>query len=100
MKSEIKQMITNLENRLLEEIYDILENNYENEDEIDLQFNVGEDTYETLNAYWDDEGKVETAEVVFSYLDEDGQYYSSMTEIPSLGLSVLIKLLETLEKED
>lgn len=100
MKSEIKQMITSFENRLLGEIYDILENDYENEDEIDLQFKVGEDTYETLNVYWNDEGKIKTAEVVSSYLDEDGQYYSTTTDVPCLGLSVLIKLLETLEKED
>ena len=48
MKPEIKQMITSLENRLLEEIYSTLENNYEHEDDIELQFNAGEVTYEAL----------------------------------------------------
>lgn len=100
MKSEIEQMITNLENRLLEEIYSTLENNYENEEEIDLQFKLGADTYETLNVYWNDEGKIKTAEVVSSYLDEDGQYYSTTTEVPCLGLSVLIGVLKTLKEED
>lgn len=99
MKSEIKQMITNLENRLLEEIYSILEKDYENEDEIDLQFKVGGETYETLNVYWDDNGKVESAEVVSSYLDDDGQYYSPTTELPRLGLSVLVGVLKTLREE-
>ena len=57
MKPEIKQMITSLENRLLEEIYSTLENNYEHEDDIELQFNVGEVTYEALRVYRDDDGK-------------------------------------------
>ena len=99
MKPEIKQMITSLENRLLEEIYSALENNYEGEDEIALQFMEGNDIYETLNVYWDDDGKVESGEVVSAYLDGDGQYYTTITEIPCRGLSVLIKLLETLEGE-
>ena len=98
MKPEIKQMITSLENRLLEEIYSILENDYENEDDIELQFNVGEVTYETLRVYRDDDGKVDSVEVDESWLDRDGQIYSESAELTSLGLSVLIAVLDSLEK--
>lgn len=96
MKPEIQQMITSLENRLLEEIYSILDNN--NEDDIELQFNVGEVTYETLRVYRDDDGKVDSVEVDESWLDRDGQIYSESTELASLGLSVLIVVLNSLEK--
>lgn len=96
MKSDIKQMITALENRLLEEIYAILNNN--NEDDIDMQFNVGEVTFETLRVYRDDDGKVDSVEVDESWLDRDGQIYSESAELTSLGLSALIAVLDSLEK--
>lgn len=96
MKSEIKQMITALENRLFEEIYAILNNN--NEDDIELQFNVGEVTYEALRVYRDDDGKVDSVEVDESWLDRDGQIYSESAELTSLGLSALIAVLDSLEK--
>lgn len=98
MKPEIKQMITSLENRLLEEIYSILENDYEHEDDIGLQFNVGEVTYEALRVYRDDDGKVDSVEVDESWLSSDGQIYSESAELASLGLSVLIAVLDSLEK--
>lgn len=98
MKPEIKQMITSLENRLLEEIYSILENDYENEDDIELQFNVGKVTYEALRVYRDDDGKVDSVEADESWLDSDGQIYSESAELVSLGLSVLIAVLDSLEK--
>ena len=98
MKPEIKQMITSLENRLLEEIYSILENDYENEDDIELQFNVGKVTYEALRVYRDDDGKVDSVEADESWLDSDGQIYSESAELASLGLSVLIAVLDSLEK--
>lgn len=98
MKPEIKQMITNLENRLLEEIYSTLENNYEGEDDIELQFNVGEVTYEALRVYRDDDGKVDSVEVDESWFGSDGQIYSESAELASLGLSVLIAVLDSLEK--
>lgn len=96
MKSDIKQMITALENRLLGEIYTILDNN--NEDDIELQFNVGEVTYETLRVYRDDDGKVDSVEVDESWLDRDGQIYSESAELTSLGLSALIAILDSLKK--
>lgn len=98
MKPEIKQMITSLENRLLEEIYSTLENNYEHEDDIELQFNVGEVTYEALRVYRDDDDKVDSVEVDESWLGSDGQIYSESAELASLGLSVLIAVLDSLEK--
>ena len=98
MKPEIKQMITSLENRLLEEIYSALENNYEHEDDIEIQFNVGEVTYEALRVYRDDDGKVDSVEVDESWLGSDGQIYSESAELASLGLSVLIAVLDSLEK--
>ena len=96
MDKEISYMIANLENRLLEEIYSILDKN--NEEEMDLQFKVGNVTYETMNIYRDDNGKVESAEVVSSYLEEDGLIYSDTTELTRLGLSVLVEILKALEK--
>lgn len=97
MNKEIKYMIANLENRLLEEIYSILDKN--NEEEMELQFKVGNVTYETMNIYRDDDtGKVESAEVVSSYLEEDGLVYSDTTELTRLGLSVLVEILKALEK--
>ena len=96
MKPEIKQMITSLENRLLEEIYSILDKN--DEEEMDLQFKVGNVTYETINICRDDNGKVESAEVVSSYLEDDGLVYSDTTQLIRLGLSVLIEILKALEK--
>ena len=90
-------MIKSLENRLLEEIYSILDKN--NEEEMELQFKAGNVTYETMNIYRDDDtGKVESAEVVSSYLEEDGLIYSDTTELTRLGLSVLIEILKALEK--
>lgn len=96
MDKGISYMIANLENRLLEEIYSILDKN--NEEEMELQFKVGNVTYETMNIYRDDNGKVESAEVVSSYLEEDGLIYSDTTELTRLGLSVLVEILKTLEK--
>ena len=98
MKPEIKQMITSLENRLLEEIYSTLENNYEHEDYIELQFNVGEVTYEALRVYRDDDGKVDSVEVDESWLGSDGQIYSESAELAYPGLSILIAVLDSLEK--
>lgn len=96
MNTGISYMIANLENRLLDEIYSILDKN--NEEEMELQFKVGNVTYETMNIYRDDNGKVESAEVVSSYLEEDGLIYSDTTELTRLGLSVLIEILKALEK--
>ena len=96
MDTGISYMIANLENRLLEEIYSILDKN--NEEEMELQFKVGNVTYETMNIYRDDNGKVESAEVVSSYLEEDGLIYSDTTELTRLGLSVLVEILKALEK--
>ena len=96
MDKGISYMIASLENRLLEEIYSILDKN--NEEEMELQFKVGNVTYETMNIYRDDNGKVESAEVVSSYLEEDGLIYSDTTELTRLGLSVLIEILKALEK--
>ena len=97
MDKEISYMIANLENRLLEEIYSILDKN--DEEEMELQFKVGNVTYETMNIYRDDDtGKVESAEVVSSYLEEDGLIYSDTTELTRLGLSVLVEILKALEK--
>lgn len=96
MDKEISYMIASLENRLLEEIYSILDKN--NEEEMELQFKVGNVTYETMNIYRDDNGKVESAEVVSSYLEEDGLIYSDTTELTRLGLSVLVEILKALEK--
>ena len=96
MDKGISYMIANLENRLLEEIYSILDKN--NEEEMELQFKVGNVTYETMNIYRDDNGKVESAEVVSSYLEEDGLIYSDTTELTRLGLSVLVEILKSLEK--
>ena len=89
-------MIANLENRLLEVIYSILDKN--DEEEMDLQFKVGNVTYETINICRDDNGKVESAEVVSSYLEDDGLVYSDTTQLTRLGLSVLIEILKALEK--
>lgn len=97
MNKEIRYMIKSLENRLLEEIYSILDKN--NEEEMELQFKAGNVTYETMNIYRDDDtGKVESAEVVSSYLEEDGLIYSDTTELTRLGLSVLVEILKALEK--
>lgn len=96
MDKGISYMIANLENRLLDEIYSILDKN--NEEEMELQFKVGNVTYETMNIYRDDNGKVESAEVVSSYLEEDGLIYSDTTELTRLGLSVLVEILKALEK--
>ena len=97
MNKEIRYMIKSLENRLLEEIYSILDKN--NEEEKELQFKAGNVTYETMNIYRDDDtGKVESAEVVSSYLEEDGLIYSDTTELTRLGLSVLVEILKALEK--
>ena len=96
MNKEIRYMIKSLENRLLEEIYSILDKN--NEEEMELQFKAGNVTYETMNIYRDDNGKVESAEVVSSYLEEDGLIYSDTTELTRLGLSVLVEILKALEK--
>lgn len=96
MDKGISYMIANLENRLLEEIYSILDKN--NEEEMELQFKVGNVTYETMNIYRDDNGKVESAEVVSSYIEEDGLIYSDTTELTRLGLSVLVEILKSLEK--
>ena len=97
MNKEIRYMIKSLENRLLEEIYSILDKN--NEEEMELQFKAGNVTYETMNIYRDDDtGKVESAEVVSSYLEEDGLIYSDTTELTRLGLSVLVEILKVLEK--
>ena len=96
MDKGISYMIANLENRLLDEIYFILDKN--DEEEMELQFKVGNVTYETMNIYRDDNGKVESAEVVSSYLEEDGLIYSDTTELTRLGLSVLVEILEALEK--
>ena len=96
MDKGISYMIANLENRLLEEIYSILDKN--DEEEMDLQVKVGNVTYETMNIYRDDNGKVESAEVVSSYLEEDGLIYSDTTELTRLGLSVLVEILKALEK--
>ena len=97
MDKGISYMIANLENRLLEEIYSTLDKN--NEEEMELQFKVGNVTYETMNIYRDDDtGKVESAEVVSSYLEEDGLIYSDTTELTRLGLSVLVEILKALEK--
>lgn len=96
MNTGISYMIANLENRLLDEIYSILDKN--NEEEMELQFKVGNVTYETMNIYRDDNGKVESAEVVSSYIEEDGLIYSDTTELTRLGLSVLIEILKALEK--
>ena len=46
----------------------------------------------------DDTGKAESAEVVSSYLEEDGLIYSDTTELTRLGLSVLVEILKALEK--
>ena len=43
MNKGIRYMIANLENRLLDEIYSILDKN--NEEEMELQFKVGNVTY-------------------------------------------------------
>lgn len=96
MDKGISYMIANLENRLLDEIYFILDKN--DEEEMELQFKVGNVTYETMNIYRDDNGKVESAEVVSSYLEEDGLIYSDTTQLTRLGLSVLIEILKALEK--
>ena len=96
MDKGISYMIANLENRLLEEIYSILDKN--DEEEMELQFKVGNVTYETMNIYRDDNGKVESAEVVSSYLEEDGLIYSDTTQLTRLGLSVLVEILKALEK--
>ena len=96
MNREIRCMIKSLENRLLAEIYSILDGN--NEEEMDLQFKVGNVTYETINICRDDNGKVESAEVVSSYLEDDGLVYSDTTQLTRLGLSVLIEILKALEK--
>ena len=96
MDKGISYMIANLENRLLDEIYFILDKN--NEEEMELQFKVGNVTYETMNIYRDDNGKVESAEVVSSYLEEDGLIYSDTTQLTRLGLSVLVEILKALEK--
>ena len=96
MDKGISYMIANLENRLLDEIYFILDKN--DEEEMELQFKVGNVTYETMNIYRDDNGKVESAEVVSSYLEEDGLIYSDTTELTRLGLSVLVEILKALEK--
>ena len=97
MDNGISYMIANLENRLLEEIYSILDKN--NEEEMELQFKVGNVTYETMNICRDDDtGKVESAEVVSSYLEEDGLIYSDTTELTRLDLSVLVEILKSLEK--
>lgn len=96
MDKGISYMIANLENRLLEEIYSILDKN--NEEEMELQFKVGNVTYETMHIYRDDNGKVESAEVVSSYIEEDGLIYSDTTELTRLGLSVLVEILKSLEK--
>ena len=96
MDKGISYMIANLENRLLEEIYSILDKN--DEEEMELQFKVGNVTYETMNICRDDNGKVESAEVVSSYLEEDGLIYSDTTQLTRLGLSVLIEILKALEK--
>ena len=96
MDKGISYMIASLENRLLEEIYSILDKN--NEEEMELQFKVGNVTYETMNIYRDDNGKVESAEVVSSYLEEDGLIYSDTTQLTRLGLSVLVEILKALEK--
>ena len=96
MDKGISYMIANLENRLLEEIYSILDKN--DEEEMELQFMVGNVTYETMNICRDDNGKVESAEVVSSYLEEDGLIYSDTTQLTRLGLSVLIEILKALEK--
>lgn len=96
MNTGISYMIANLENRLLDEIYSILDKN--NEEEMELQFKVGNVTYETMNIYRDDNGKVKSAEVVSSYLEEDGLIYSDTTELTRLGLSVLVEILKALEK--
>lgn len=96
MDKGISYMIANLENRLLEEIYSILNKN--DEEEMELQFKVGNVTYETMNICRDDNGKVESAEVVSSYLEEDGLIYSDTTELTRFGLSVLIEILKALEK--
>lgn len=95
MNREIRCMIKSLENRLLAEIYSILDGN--NEEEMDLQFKVGNVTYETINICRDDNGKVESAEVVSSYLEEDGMVYSDTTELSHLDLAVLIETLKRLE---
>ena len=96
MDKGISYMIANLENRLLEEIYSILDKN--DEEEMELQFKVGNVTYETMNIYRDDNGKVESAEVVSSYIEEDGLIYSDTTELTRLGLSVLVEILKSLER--
>ena len=96
MDKGISYMIANLENRLLEEIYSILDKN--DEEEMELQFKVGNVTYETMNIYRDANGKVESAEVVSSYLEEDGLIYSDTTQLTRLGLSVLVEILKALEK--
>ena len=96
MDKGISYMIANLENRLLEEIYSILDKN--DEEEMDLQFKVGNVTYETINICRDDNGKVESAEVVSSYLEDDGLVYSDTTQLTRLGLSVLVEILKALEK--
>ena len=96
MDKGISYMIANLENRLLEEIYSILDKN--DEEEMDVQFKVGNVTYETINICRDDNGKVESAEVVSSYLEDDGLVYSDTTQLTRLGLSVLIEILKALEK--
>lgn len=96
MDKGISYMIANLENRLLDEIYFILDKN--DEEEMELQFKVGNVTYETMNIYRDDNGKVESAEVVSSYLEEDGLIYSDTTQLTRLGLSVLVEILKALEK--
>ena len=97
MNKGISYMIANLENRLLDEIYFILDKN--DEEEMELQFKVGNVTYETMNIYRDDDtGKVESAEVVSSYLEEDGLIYSDTTQLTRLGLSVLVEILKALEK--
>ena len=96
MDNGISYMIANLENRLLEEIYSILDKN--NEEEMELQFKVGNVTYETMNICRDDNGKAESAEVVSSYLEEDGLIYSDTTQLTRLGLSVLVEILKALEK--
>lgn len=96
MDKGISYMIANLENRLLEEIYSILDKN--DEEEMELQFMVGNVTYETMNICRDDNGKVESAEVVSSYLEKDGLIYSDTTQLTRLGLSVLVEILKALEK--
>ena len=96
MDKGISYMIANLENRLLDEIYFILDKN--DEEEMELQFKAGNVTYETMNIYRDDNGKVESAEVVSSYLEEDGLIYSDTTQLTRLGLSVLVEILKAKEK--